>query len=193
MKRTEIVVDLDNVVYPWTDVILQYLAYQGDIDDWEYAATKYTQWAIWEDIGLSKGHFDRRWRQAIEDGVLYAQGQPIDGAVEALWQLSDAEFHVTIATSRLNKFGLHHVVVENTVSWLREAGVPYRSLLFTDNKAIGGAAYVIDDSPKHLDQGRSVGATPILFDAPHNADKAGYLRAHDWRAVLYIIEEGITE
>ena len=185
MKRPEIIVDLDGVVYPWAEVMAEYIGtYQGvDIGDGTYS-----QWSVWEDWGIPEGEFMRYWRMAIEDEVIYAQGPPIPGAREALWYLSDTEFHITLATSRLNRFGLHQKVVENTIKWLREACIPYRSLAFIENKKILGARYGIDDKPSNVQDMKHAGIQAYLFSAPHNQEVEEMDRVNSWSEFVEQIE-----
>lgn len=186
--RPEIIVDLDNTVYDWIATVAGYLHYQGvDVD-----IADYQSWEVWEDWDIPKGQFDRLWRMGIEDDVIYRQGPIIEGARDALWQLSDMEFHITLATNRLSKFGLYSKIIDNTVDWLREAAIPYRGLLFTGNKGIMGASFGLDDSPEYVRQMQEAGIAAYLFDAPHNQGDTDLGRITEWSTFVEQVE-GMTD
>lgn len=167
MNRPVVIVDLDNVVYPWTEMMSEEL--------WRLAGVKvemgdYRTWSVWNDWGVPKGLFDWVWEQSIREGVMYATGLPLSGAVDALWEISDMEYHIHIATARLNKFRLHDKAVESTVKWLKRYAIPYRSLSFTEDKSLLSGEAIIDDNPKNIET--SPARNKILFPAPHNEKKA---------------------
>lgn len=165
-NRPIILVDLDNVVYDWCKTMAQWLDLNGVIDQDE-AMASYSQWAVWEDWNIPKGEFVRWWRLGIEKGWIYGLGPEIPGARDALWKLSDAEWHIHIATSRLTKFGLHDKVVENTASWLREHNIPYRDLSFVSDKKRLLADAIVDD---RFDNCSETAHRRIFhFAAPHNS------------------------
>ena len=166
MKRPVILVDLDNVVYDWVRAMADWL-YQNYVTDQSVGLIdRYSQWAVWDDWGIPKGEFIRWWRLGIEAGEIYGKGPIIPGARDALWRLSDAEWHIHIATSRLTKFGLHDKIVENTAKWLRENNIPYRDLSFVDDKTRIMADVIVDDKASNMDP-RAHGRM-FLFGAPHN-------------------------
>jgi len=166
-KRPVILVDLDNVVYDWTRSMANWLYHNKATTTAPPRLMElYNQWAVWEDWGIPKGEFDRWWRLGIEEGAIYGKGPIIPGAREALWRLSDAEWHIHIATSRLTKFGLHDKVVQNTAQWLRENNIPYRDLSFVDDKTRIMADAIVDDKASNMDP--RVHGRMFLFGAPHN-------------------------
>ena len=167
MQRKEILIDLDNCVYPFVEVLAGWLEYNGVLNA-GWAMANYTQWNVWSDWGMTKGELMRWWRLGIEAGIIYGEGAVIPGAREVLWDLSDKEFSINLITNRLNKHSLHRKVVENTVNWLMERNIPYRALSFTDNKSIFGAKYGIDDNPANVKQMLKAGVEAYLFPSNHN-------------------------
>jgi 5'(3')-deoxyribonucleotidase len=154
MKRSVILVDLDNVVYDWAgamrDWIIQNRANRGM--DRSMMDNAYRHWAVWDDWGIPEGEFTRLWRLGIEAGEIYAKGPLIPGARDALWRLSDAEWDIHIATARLTKFGLHDQIVINTATWLRDNNIPYRNIHFTDNKHAIRADAIVDDRKDNMNE-----------------------------------------
>lgn len=167
MNRPVIIVDLDNVVYDWTGAMARWLADNGALGmSVGTALALYSQWAVWDDWNIPKGEFIRWWRLGVEAEKIYAQGPLISGARDALWRLSDAEWDIHIATSRLTKFGLHDQIVSNTAQWLRNENIPYRQLSFTDKKTSIIADAIVDDRLDNMDE--KVHGRTFLFPAPHN-------------------------
>lgn len=186
MDRPTVIVDLDNVVYDWCGSMARWLAnnrafnfprmtvkdfepdtlFNYQLSDSEIAMRKYSQWAVWDDWKIPKGEFIRWWRLGVEAGEIYGQGPLIPGARNALWKLSDAEWDIHIATSRLTKFGLHDRIVENTSFWLRDNNIPYRQLSFTDSKTRILADAIVDDRWDNMDM--QVHGQCFEFGAPHN-------------------------
>jgi 5'(3')-deoxyribonucleotidase len=167
--RPTIIIDLDNVLYPFSNMMAMVIAKYTDT---EYnpmeLAQLYNSWAIWEDWDIPKGQFDWWWERAIRDGAMYTEGFPIQGGVKAMWELSDMDWHIHIVTSRLNKFRLHDKAVASTVKWLAEFGIPYRSLSFTAEKDAIYADAIVDDRPENLINHPA--PHKYLFPAPHNKD-----------------------
>lgn len=193
-RRPVILVDLDNVVYDWAQSMARWLdrnhvlhfprttlkTYEPDtkfnhqLSQSEIAMREYKTWEVWEDWGIPKGEFIRWWRLGVEAEQIYAQGPLIAGARNALWRLSDAEWDIHIATSRLTKFGLHDQIVVNTASWLRDNNIPFRNIHFTDDKIAIIADAIVDDRADNMannETGGFHGEVPdmqFLFPANHN-------------------------
>ena len=160
-----IIVDLDHVVYDFVLSMAFWLADNGVLTNPNKAAYQSKGWKVWEEWGMSEGEFMRWWRLGVEAGWVYAEGTPIPGARDALWKLSDANWDIHIATMRLNKFGLHHAIIGNTIDWLKTHNIPYRQLSFVSNKTTLWADAIVDDveanmGPAHL--------LHYLFPANHN-------------------------
>ncbi len=168
MNRKTILVDLDNVVYDWIHAVSVWLLSNGavDYDSTQEMNADYTAWKVWESWGLSQGEFFRWWRLGIEAEVIYAQGRLIAGARDALWILSDMEWDIHIATSRLTKFGLHAQIARNTINWLHDANIPYRQLSLVEDKTVIRADAIVDDRADNMLLG--IHKKVFLFPANHN-------------------------
>lgn len=171
-NRPVVLVDLDNVVYPFTQVMASVIAGSTEINQRPEDLLKLCKsWEIWDDWGIPKGVFDFLWERAIEQGIVWGtemKVSPIPGAQTGLWKLSDAEWHIHIVTSRLNKFRLHDMAAQNTVKWLATWSIPYRSLSFTEDKSLIQGDVIIDDQMNNLENHPA--EKKILFPAPHNED-----------------------
>lgn len=174
MERKTILVDIDNVLYPFTEVMAHLAAREGLANSMPADLIKvYSSWNLWDDWQIPKGGFDFLWEKAIESGEMWGvtdtvAARPIEKAAYALWQLSDAEWHIHLVTHRLNKFRLHDQAVISTAQWLKWANIPYRSLTFTKDKHALMGDVLVDDLPDNL-----IGHPAhrkILYPAPHNKD-----------------------
>lgn len=173
-ERKTLLVDLDNVVYPWAEVMAHLTAIGGLSNSYpQDLMAAYKTWSIWDDWQIPKGGFDRVWEKGIETGQMWGVNGdmaafPLPRSVQALWTLSDREWHIHIITHRLNKFRLHDKAVLNTAEWLKWANIPYRSLTFTENKHVVLGDVLIDDNPQNLIEHPA--PVKILYPAPHNRD-----------------------
>ena len=174
MSDKTILVDLDGVCYPWVQQMATLLAYENQVDyNPDELIKLYNKWEVWENWGMSKNRFNWLWAQYIKDGRMYrgkvnkyVRFTALPGAIEGLWNLSDADWDIHIVTARLNKFRLHDQSILNTVKWLREEGLPYRKISFSDDKhAILGEAIVDDQAKNLIDHPAPM---RFLFPAPHN-------------------------
>ena len=167
--RPTVLIDLDHVVYDFVQEMAFWLADNGVLANPIKAAYQSKGWKVWEEWGMSEGEFMRWWRLGVEAGWVYAEGTPIPGARDALWKLSDANWDIHIATMRLNKFGLHHAIIGNTIDWLKTHNIPYRQLSFMSNKKDLRANAIVDDVADNMD-GAVMGVhnRTFLFPANHN-------------------------
>lgn len=180
MKRKHLLTDMDNVIYPWTEVIANVVAMNTEIaDDPDSLMKLYKTWNVHEDWGIPEGQFRLWWERAIAEGIMYSSGiiampgggtygYPMKGSVSALWQISDAEWHINLCTARLNMFRHHEIAVKNTVDWIHKFGIPYRSLTFTDEKSRITADAIVDDKPSNL-IGHNA-PLKFLYPAAHNRE-----------------------
>lgn len=136
--------------------------------------------------GFDDAQFEELHHAAITEGRLLAGLEPISGAAEALWRLSDAGVWIRIVTHRLYVNWGHSAAAGDTVEWLDRARIPYRDLCFLGAKNDVGADAYIDDGPHNVIGLRDAGRTVIIFDQPYNRDLDG-LRAHTWDEVEAIV------
>jgi 5'(3')-deoxyribonucleotidase len=131
-------------------------------------------WAIWDSWGVPKGAWERIFREGVNQGRIWRYGNLIEGALEGLWELSDAEYHIRIVTHRLNHKTDFRVAVESTAAWLDEQVIPYRSIAIVgegDPKSNYKAEVLLDDGPHNItDWLARTWDTAIVFDRPWNQD-----------------------
>lgn len=136
--------------------------------------------------GFDQAKFEEMHAAAVTEGRILANLEPIEGAAESLWRLSDAGVWIRIVTHRLYVNWGHSAAAGDTVDWLDRAKIPYRDLCFMGAKRDVGADAYIDDGPHNIEALRAAGRTAIIFDQPYNQDLGG-LRASSWNQVEEIV------
>lgn len=146
-----------------------------------------------------RDHFLEIHHNGVLDGMFRTMPE-IDGASDALWELSDAGYHIRVVTHRLVINWSHERVVADTVAWLQEERpdgrprVPFRDLCFLALKADVAGDALIDDAPHNVEavrESRRLGRPspqPIIFDAAYNRHMDG-VRATSWKQVIDLLAE----
>ena len=122
----------------------------------------------------------------------YRDLEPVEGAAEALWRLSDAGVWIRVVTHRLHANWGHQTAVVDTVEWLDSAHIPYRDLCFLGHKPQVECDLYVDDSPETIAALRKAGNEVIVFDRPHNHGEREP-RATTWAEVEEIVMERFAE
>lgn len=158
MSRPIINVDLDGVIYPFTDVLAASnelhgrfgprrtdpltgvtllpnalpVGFNAALMNTPLGGTypRPSEWNFWTQWGMTEGEWNMFFRRGVEYGTVWSEGIPYDGVVPFLWQLSDDEYHIRIVTKRLtHQFG-HRKAINVTADWLDRYAIPYRSIAF---------------------------------------------------------------
>lgn len=145
-----------------------------------------------QEWGLDNETYEKLHKAAVTEGRILANLEPIEGAAESLWRLSDAGVWIRIVTHRLYVNWGHEAAAGDTVAWLDKAQIPYRDLCFVGAKRDVGADAYIDDGPHNIEALRAAGRTAIIYDQPYNSHLDG-LRASNWAEAEEIIYELMVE
>ena len=180
MDRPIINIDLDGCVSHFGDDIRYWIAQMEGVEPEDVVVPPW---------GQQDGKFDRWWRLGVEKGFVWGlySSPPIEGAREALWKLSDAEFHLRIVTLRLVQSWNHALIVENTVKWLDTHNIPYRSLSFIgpgEKKSDFKAIAAIDDRPLHVREYQEADINGFLLAQPWNKNDRDGLPVTDWEGFV---------
>lgn len=181
-------VDLDGVVADHTRRFRDILADIRGVDPDTYSLERSWDFGEW---GLAPGEYADLHRVAVMEYDMFRTMEPIAGAADALWRLSDAGVWIRIITHRLYVNWGHEKAVGDTAAWLDANRIPYRDLCFLGAKPEADADAYIDDAPHNVEQLRSLGNITIVFDQPYNRHLDG-LRARTWPEVEAIVEELVT-
>lgn len=153
-------VDLDGVCYDFADSLRTFL---------EGTHRKYpepTRWEFYEDWGFTLPEFIELCHEGVNAGVIFTEGDPFPGTVEALTRLHSAGHTIHIVTDR--SFGSAGGSEAATRLWLDGHKIPFDSLTFTSDKTIVRADYFIDDKLQNYDELFAAGVEVYLFDRPWN-------------------------
>ena len=194
--RPIINIDLDGVVYPWSGVFAQWVQKQEPTRQ----CPEPTMWNFHEEWGMSCGEWMNSFRRGVEYDCIWVEGRPIFGAVDNLWKLSDAEYHIRLLTNRLvHPFG-HRRAIAATAAWLDEWNVPYRSFaaISDEDKSHYDAACLVDDNLENvMEFVGTTGHLGILFTTSSNRNgwpvdhSENLVRAESWQDVYDIIRERV--
>jgi 5'(3')-deoxyribonucleotidase len=190
-------VDLDGVCADYTKAFRAYAAAVLGRD--ESSMGEQRSWRIEEcNWGIvDRAHFLELHRSAVIEQRMFATMPEIEGASDALWNLSDKGVHIRIITHRLVFNWEHDITVSDTVHWMQQKRgdgrprIPYRDVCFCSNKNDVGADLYIDDAPHNITNLRIERNEVICFDAPYNQEVPG-LRAKNWDEIVRIVEERLA-
>jgi 5'-nucleotidase len=144
----------------------------------------------WSCINGDREKFIQYHTEAVEEG-LFRNLKVHEGASDALWKLNDEhDVHIYIITSRFVKHGQNARVLTDTALWLDANKIPYRDIMFVNNKVDVMADVYIDDSPKNINNLRAAGRNVIVYDQSYNKELEGP-RAHNWAEAYTLIADAL--
>lgn len=175
-------VDLDGCAYPFQQMLRIYLheSTGRPMDTMPDA----TCWTFYEkDWGMTLEEFLDVFRAGVNAGVVFTEGEPLEGALEGLEAIASAGHRIHIITAR-TVAGAEHAAAAATETWLRRWDVPHTTLTITGHdKSVAAAALnvgpFIEDCAANYDALDAAGAVPYLIDRAWNADHPGR-RVHSW-------------
>lgn len=178
-------VDLDGVCGDFTEAFRRVVSEELGLP---LAALPVNRSWGFEEWNLPENTLDELFRSAAVKHRMLKTMDPIEGAVEALWRLSDAGVWIRIVTHRLYVNWSHAVVVADTVAWLDRVQIPYRDICFLGTKPDVACDCYIDDAPHNVSALRGVGNEVICFAQPYNTEVAGP-RVETWAEAEELILE----
>ncbi len=169
-------IDLDQVVYPFAEVVAAYLhkATGRPLDELVVP----NRWAFYTHWGYTSDDFLRLFADGIDAGFIFREGHPLPGALDALWALRARGHSLHIVTDR----SVGRCSQANTEAWLAEHQVPYDSITYAADKTVVRTDAFIDDMPHNVLALRQVDCAAFLF-ATGRDDQAGVRpdwMVHDW-------------
>jgi 5'-nucleotidase len=169
--KQRIGIDMDQVL---ADLMTEWLnRYNADYND----NLKPEDITSWEFHMTVKPECGKRIYTYLDNPHMFSYLPVMDGAQDVVYELSKY-FDIFVVTAVWNIGN-----VAPKYNWLRRY-FPFldeKNFVFTRNKSIVNADFLIDDKPSNFDGGfRGQG---ILFDAPHNRNENRYPRVHNWEEV----------
>jgi hypothetical protein len=185
-RRLDVGLDVDGVLYPFAGVIATYASQtlgrpcSPDAETWDWYRH---QW------GLTTDDFLNLCARSVRDGVLFTQGEPLPGALDALRELSRAGHRLHYISARALPGVPPESVSQSTAQWLRRWEFPDGSITISDNKACRPTDVFLDDSPHLYDALVAAGhPRPILWSHPCTEGHAAE-RVYSWAEFLEIVDE----
>lgn len=200
--ETVINVDLDGVVYDFTDAMREAFDYrfgQALLERGEATPSEWPDphiWQTWDVWPVTRQEFYEVLYAEVLDGNLFRLGNLIDGAKEGLVRLEQNGFHIRIVTAKtFRDRNVTRMARKNVLAFLDVHDLPHHELVFSGprGKLDFRAHVVVDDKPK-LNGWVQTGALNLLFDQPWNRtiaqmpdfyERPGWLdRARNWNDVV---------
>lgn len=194
VKDTVVNVDLDGVVYDFTGAMRSAFAFRGweGADEWPDPHV----WQTWDVWPISEKDFYEVLYAEVLDGVMFRDGDLVQGAQEGMHRLSQDGFYIRIVTAKTFRNQQVTEKARRNVMWfLSENDLPHDELVFSGPMGKGDfrADIVVDDKPS-LDGWVQTGALNLLFDQPWNRtlstipdfyERPGWFdRAYSWNDVV---------
>lgn len=165
MSPPEVMIDLDNVVFPFMGAF------------WRWLNTVHPNpmpfsnrsWHFYRDLGVSDDDFARYVREFGETGGFC----PPVGTSAPIWPIVDLwerghRVHIVTARPKTKR------VIADTREWLERIGMPHDTLTFSPDKTAflrfvrSQVTYALDDLPRNVSEMRARGVRAYLFAQPHN-------------------------
>jgi|SaaInlStandDraft_1057018.scaffolds.fasta_scaffold16379_6 5'-nucleotidase len=191
-------IDLDGPVAEYTKAIRQATAERTGVPVEQIGPQ--TAWEFYKSEGWpisNREEYMQIHNQAVDDGMFRSM-KVVEGASDALWELSEEGIHVRVVTHRLINKWSHARVVADTVEWLQASRpdgrptIPYRDICFLSQKFDLAGDVLVEDSPANLEgvkaaKDRNLPAPyPIIYDTPYNRHVDG-VRAKTWDEIYATI------
>lgn len=165
MLPPEIMVDLDEVIYPFMGVFWRWLlsVHPNPIpfvnDTWHFH----------RELGIDDETFHRYLIEFGNQGGYNAPVAPLT-SMHPIVEMWDHGHRIHVVTARPD---VPHVVAD-TKAWLARHGMPYDTLTFSEDKTAflrfvrSTVTYAVDDKPSNVHAMRAAGVRAVLFAQPHN-------------------------
>lgn len=160
----EIMLDVDDVVMPWSEPVRDVAVDMGIIPP----GSTWSSWTPWVDWGIPQWQWHEILTTANIRG-LYIKTPPYLGALNAINRLIWEGHNVHVVTARQGKN-----IEQITRSYFHDLGIGYKTMTFTSDKVAAQKTlgvefdYAIDDGPHNFEELFASGVDAYLMDQPHN-------------------------
>ncbi|MEU1896044.1 5' nucleotidase, NT5C type [Streptomyces pristinaespiralis] len=186
MTRTlDIGLDIDGVLYPFVDVVARYA--EGILGRPCSAKAESWDWYVHQ-WGLSEREFFALCGRGVHENVVFTEGAPLPGALEAVRELARAGHRLHYVTARAITGVPAPLAWRRTAAWLAAWDFPVDSLTIAADKACRFTDVFLDDSPGNCDALVDAGhPRPVLWcHGPITAHRAE--RVFDWDEFLALVD-----
>ncbi|MBT2759917.1 5'(3')-deoxyribonucleotidase [Paenibacillus sp. ISL-20] len=174
MAKKRLGIDQDNVI---ADLLSEWVSrYNSDFDD----NLTPEQVSCWNWHHLCKPECGTKIYEYLDDPDLFLNLSIMEGSQEVLRELSYI-YDIYVVSAAYNPMNIpaKHTWLKKHFPFLNE-----KKFVFTRDKSIVMADYLIDDKPKNLE---AFHGTKILYTAPHNHDEERFYRVNNWDDVREIL------
>lgn len=179
-------VDCDEVIYPFVAQFREWMVTRHGRDPATLPTP--TSWKLGEAWGLTEDQWQAEFTAAIRAGVLFGEGDPLDGAVSGLRRLCESGHDVFVVTARNVGGSAGHEAALSTYRWLSDLGVPFSGVILSHDKGIIETDIFFEDFHQHYDALDDEFETlPILMSRPWNEWHEGR-RVADWSEFVEAVE-----
>lgn len=189
MNKFVLGVDLDGVVADFTGGFREYVSWAEGITPANLPDP--TEWDFHSDAwGIkNRADFMRHLDGAVRHGI-FASMKPYAYVSQVLHSLSSQGIHISIVTSRLSCTGTYKQAITDTVQFLDSHDIPYRDILFLEDKERYRFDVMVEDMPRNIQtlQASKRTGDVVIFDQIYNRDLIG-TRAHNWPEVRRIVQQ----
>ena len=169
MKK-RLAIDMDQVICDLLTVWID--RYNNDYGD-NLKKEDITEWN-WHH--LTKPECGKKVYEYLDDQNMFENLPVIEGSQEVVKELSE-KYEILIVTAPWN---VYNVIPK--YKWLKKhfAFIDERNYVFTRNKSLVKADWLIDDKAKNFEGFVGQG---LLYDAPHNKNENRYPRMKNWEEI----------
>lgn len=189
-----LIVDLDGVVFNFTESLKHYLVDALGVDPERLKDT--TCWNFFkDDWGYELEEYLQFCHDGVDAGYVFRQGPTWEGAIEGLHSLKSRGHEIVYATDR--SFGSRSP--QNTIEWLNEHGVGsgfMHGILFSADKTLIHGDILIEDRDKnYLEVEEAGNALPVMMTRPWNLHVENARRVESWPEFVDLVDfkAGILE
>lgn len=166
-RTLDIGIDLDGVVYSFVDAMRASVHAETGRPLASMPAA--TCWHFYDtDWGMELSEFLAHFKTGINNGHIFAVGEPIPGAIDGLTALAAAGHRLHLITDR-GAPGDPAIALASTRAWLAEHSVPHTSLTISaDKTVVPNLATFLDDRVENYEALEAAGMNPFLMDTSTN-------------------------
>lgn len=168
-------IDLDGVCYDFAGSLRHYLWTVLGRDP--ETCPDATRWEFYEDWGLDLAAFLDACDLGVDDGYIFAHGDPYPNVAEAFNVIKSAGHTIHIVTDRT--FGQPGNAAAATLTWLATYGLGYDSITFSADKTVANLDVMVDDKPENYAALIAAGVDAYLLTRPWNQHVEGAQRVLD--------------
>jgi FMN phosphatase YigB (HAD superfamily) len=155
--------DLDGVLYPFTEVIHAFAEKHLGIP----LPRNFEKWGFFDDWGMDWPEFLTLMEEGHAAGMVYHEGLITEGAVDVINRLSEHGHEITFITAR----GTY--ARATTRAWLDSHGLYHELIMGAEDKGSHPLDVLLDDGAHNIEAARAAGIRAIVFDQPWNQEVPG--------------------